>query len=496
MEFRCDRCGTRYSTTQAIGGSRAYQYRCRVCQHNISVRVPAGDPAVGRAPGAPGRDLRSSARVPSTGPAKRLEKPPPLPRAALSTASAPPAPARRSGYIEISDDDVLTPTGIHIDPFSARVDPGAAMTPAPVRRVPAPQLRRSPTPSSPIPRVRSSFRSADAANRGPRGETTSSFPRSAASRQLGAVAAAGGAERPGPLASLSRGQRFLASAAVFTLVTGLAVTLGIGMAARATERRLAAAAPAAAAASAPVPRGPMAPEPGAAPGTASIGDPPDPYRAAPLPPALSGRPELSARAAAESEPPAREAATQVRGTPRGAPARAGREESGPGREPFRAASAGRGLRVASVAPGRPPQRRRDPLPAATSSVRARGVERLSSASSLASAGRVEEPVAARAGYHLPAPVTPGCVEQGIRLPASWSRRRPRSVILRFAVDRRGGADLIQMQPGPDRRAGEGVEPDVAQALRAAVRGCRFSVGTDERGQAVRMWTVMKVKFAE
>jgi hypothetical protein len=488
MEFRCDRCGTRYSTTQAIGGSRAYQYRCRVCQHSISVRVPAGDPAAARAPGVPGRDLRSSARLPSTGPAKRLQKPPPLPRAALSAASAPPAPARRSGYIEISDDDVLTPTGIHIDPFSARVDPAAAMTPAPVRRAPAPQLRRSPTPSAPIPRVRSSFRSADAANRAPR-ETTSSFPRSSASRQLGGVLAAG---RPGLLARLSHGQRFLASAAVFTLVTGLAVTLGIGMAARATERRLASPAAAPTEVVAPVLRGPMAPEPGPTP----IGDPPDPYRVAPLPSALRGSPELSsARAAAVPEPPARGAAAQVTAAPRGAPGRAGWEASGAAREPSRA-SGGRGLRVASVAPARPSQRRRDAaLSVPTASGRARRVERVASAASLPSAGGVEEPVAARPGYRVPVPVTPGCVEQGIRLPASWSRQPPRSVIMRFAVDRRGSADLIQLQPGPDRRAGEGVEPDVAQALRAAVRACRFSVGADERGQAVRMWTVMKVKFA-
>jgi hypothetical protein len=127
---------------------------------------------------------------------------------------------------------------------------------------------------------------------------------------------------------------------------------------------------------------------------------------------------------------------------------------------------------------------------------ARSSEREASVASVARPPeREEEPVVPRAGYRHPAPLTPRCVEQGIRLPASWADRLPGSVILRFAVGRGGAADLVQMQPGPDRLPGERVEPEIAEALAAAVRACRFSPGADDQGRPTRMWVVTKVRFA-
>lgn len=182
------------------------------------------------------------------------------------------------------------------------------------------------------------------------------------------------------------------------------------------------------------------------------------------PPAEPPRASRPTRAA---EPPPRHAASHGgRGTARG------------------------GARASTAKPGAPHGRERV---TAASSRTARGAQRVASAAPAPGGGA--EPVVPSAGSRHPSPATPGCVQQGIRLPSRWADRRPGSVLLRFAVGLDGIAEMIETRPGPDRAPGARVEADIAEALTAAVRACRFSPGADAQGRPVRMWMTMKVKFA-
>ncbi len=91
--------------------------------------------------------------------------------------------------------------------------------------------------------------------------------------------------------------------------------------------------------------------------------------------------------------------------------------------------------------------------------------------------------------------TPRCIEQNIRIASDLADRLPASVTMRFAVARDGTADLVQVLPGPDAARGERINPRLADALRSAVRGCRFVPGADDLGKPVRLWVVMQVRFA-
>jgi hypothetical protein len=93
------------------------------------------------------------------------------------------------------------------------------------------------------------------------------------------------------------------------------------------------------------------------------------------------------------------------------------------------------------------------------------------------------------------PQTPHCIERSIRIAPEVAEQLPTSVTMRFAVARDGTADLVQVLPGPDMSRGERVDPRVVEALRGAVRGCRFVPGADETGRHLRLWVVMQVRFA-
>lgn len=490
MDFLCDRCGTRYSTTQSIRGGRAYTFRCRVCGHSIVVRGPepgARSPRERTGPAAaPARNGASGPARPASetidaihelinrGLQPRDPAPPPLPSPRpfpVSVIDPTELPPPRGGYIDLSLDDDPTSRVARLD-LGGGGGAGAATTPAPVRalaqpRAPAPIRKPPVAPSPPAPRQSASFRPADGPNRAARSEgVTPSGALPLVSRRLSALIVP---PDDGPRLTLNRRQRLATVAAVFTLVTAVGVLLGIGLAGNATART------APLASSPPRPSGPLAfapppPQPEAPPRRQDA--PPIPPEQAPAPerpPPPPSPPPPADRAVRRSvaEPPVERA-----GGARRATARPVRHEPRPRREALRAA----------VFRAQPPAR-----------LASAPIQRVASAGPAVAAE--EEPVAPRAGYRHPVPVTPGCVERSVRLPASWTDRTPGSVILRFAVSRGGTPDLIQMQPGPDRLPGEKVEPDLAAALSAAVRSCRFSAGTDDRGRQVRMWSVMKVQFA-
>jgi hypothetical protein len=489
MEFHCDRCGTRYSTTQAVRPSQPYTYRCRICAETVVVRAPG--PSAVLAGDALARERRDDARQPAGATALDWTG---RPVAVTSRAAMPAAPARSEDFSSfvVNPEDLPRPDGGYIDlvlddppapPSAAQGAVSADFATVEVATpVPAPALTSAATATAPA--ARRSFRPADLPNRSAREVTETTLSRSLRLTLAPAAPAAADPERRPwwrPGRKLTRGQRLATVAAVFTATTALAVAVGIGVASRAPPPVR------------PVARRGSVIRPVAPPAAAARAQAPAPVRAAPTATAPREGPTATAPAPQRPAPQAFAPAPAAEAPPAPAPpqaaiAAAGRETrparkgsrtaAAPPRLPSRGKSTSRGVKVARASAAA-----RNPEPA----------ERASSPPPAPS--RDGEPVAARPGYRAPSPVEPRCVERHVRVPATFSERLPGSVILRFAVGRDGVADTLQIQPGPDRLPGERIEPELVKALAAAVGACRFSAGTDERGRPVRMWSVMRVQFA-
>lgn len=543
MDFHCDRCGTRYSTTQSVRESRAYTYRCRVCTQTIFVRAPAEEPAGrGHVPATPRGDVAGAAGrggpanghanghagghangATRTAPAKgavnghangsapgarhggasraaiddrvregavttihglageetaRRER---RPRRAASSDHATfivnptDLPPPEGGYIDLSfDDDVPGTSG----GGGVGVVTGPAFTPALVQ----PAVVRKPAIASPELRAPASYRPADGPNRSGRVDVTSPLPLSLP-RVPAPDVEAPAQEGPRRWTKLTKGQRLAATVAVFGGITLVSLVIGVVLAARSVPPATAASAKARHAARAADP-------------SPAIAAPPVPAAALAAPAPAGARTPTAAPPPRREPPPAAASALvavppvqRIPAAPVPPPARKGIATRPPrqtGQLPRRDARATRGAKVASAPPIQraswTPPRAAEPDPVAPAPRESRA------------AGREDEPIAARPGYRQPSAVKPGCVQHGVRIPSRFRDRLPGSVIVRFAVGRNGSADLIQMQPGPDRARGERVEPELADALTAAVKACRFSPGTDDHGRPVRMWSVMKVQF--
>ena len=69
------------------------------------------------------------------------------------------------------------------------------------------------------------------------------------------------------------------------------------------------------------------------------------------------------------------------------------------------------------------------------------------------------------------------------------------------VDNHGHAGVYELRDGSIRTIREkaaqlGYRKNMlAEALRTAVRSCRFVPGADENGRHIRLWVVMQVRFA-
>lgn len=455
---------------------------------------PARPPSRKRAEGggklsAAARDglLGPFARTAAEGPTSRESAPrtPAALDAPPTTSPRDAAPRKRAAVDLRYADDPPTPPDRCLDlsfvaNLGAKTAPAPAITPASV------------APSAP---ARTPFRPADGPNRDARAEATHSsviHRLGARLRRAPPAHLAGGLRAP---RRLGKAQRLAAALGVFVAVTGLAVIIGVALERTATDRSGASATSGAELLPPPVARAipfeslTAERQPPAAPAREEArrapqgrtSDPPSPPPAATAAPAAPAAPAATAATAAtahESVPaPA----------PRYVAPRSARPEPLAAPEPPRLAARTEPPRREDAAPiASPPEAAPVPLPPS--------IPRQRPASQEPPAARDEEPVVARAGYRLPAPVTPRCVEKSARLPAPVADRMPGSVILRFAVGRDGAADLVQMQPGPDRLPGERVEPEIVEALTAAVKGCRFTPGLDDHGRPARMWVVSKVQF--
>jgi hypothetical protein len=227
-------------------------------------------------------------------------------------------------------------------------------------------------------------------------------------------------------------------------------------------------------------------------------------QAEPTPPAPTPRPAARREAApakrggreVAARPAAREPASAPRAPAREAPpATAGVPPPAPVPEP--GAAEAQAPVPPPLAPPPPPVAEPEPqsAPAAPAAAAPISAPAPPAAEAAPQAAADEEPVFARDGYRRPVTQTPRCIEQNIRIAPDLADKLPASVTMRFAVARDGTADLVQVLPGPEAARGERIHPRIADALRSAVRGCRFVPGADDLGKRVRLWVVMQVRFA-
>jgi DNA-directed RNA polymerase subunit RPC12/RpoP len=414
MQFQCDRCGKRYSTSQEIREGRAYRFTCRACGYAVIVRGPAGAPAAGPASGRNGNGVSrrspSSAALPAAGGLAAEAAPPPVTTSVVNPHDAGPP---EGGYVEFTlEDQAVTSQSTITGRLRAKPPPeDAAPVPDPV---PAPAPRAGPA-----------------------------FARAA--------------PETGGLPQSTRRTLILAAAVVIPAAVGAAVAFAVAGSGKRAEGS--AAAPSAPGLLNPVVYvGPIAFEPRAS----------EPDLPAPAPaPRQATRP---------APPPPRRTASRESRPSRAAPERTERTDRAERpREPAPPPPAAAPVAVQPPQP-QPQLAAASPAPAAAPPPPAQPVEE-------------EAPAFARSGFRRPAAETPGCVEGGIRIPRELGDRLPRTVTLRFAVGRDGGADLVQV-------LGEGVDPRLGEALRTAVLRCRFVPGTDETGRPTRLWVVMPLRFAQ
>lgn len=175
------------------------------------------------------------------------------------------------------------------------------------------------------------------------------------------------------------------------------------------------------------------------------------------PPADTGAPAAPRRG---DRPAARPAPRPVAAAPAASPAPAERQEPAPAPPP-----------APEPPPAAAPPAVQPPVPAVR-----------------APAEQTEDaPQFARQGFRSPAQEIPGCVQSSVRIPRDLQGFASGPITVRFAVDRDGSVGLFRVEGQvPDRR--------ISEAIWSAVRECRFVPGADERGQPVRLWVVMPIRF--
>jgi len=486
MQFQCDRCGKRYSTGQEIREGRAYRFKCRACGHDVIVRGPQGLTGVVETP-PPVRRNGNGAQAGAAliePPARPLSETPPT----ISVVSPEDQGTPPGGYIEfrLDGDAVTTQSTI----TAALTDAGRELTPAPPSPFLVPPAHVPTPPPAPTAPLASPFLPEPALDPSV-GEPTPGLSGEALVRAA--------AKEPVP-----SGRRRLLVALVAVVPAVLVVLLFGGLWESSPDpARAVGAAPGAAPAKTP---GLLTPQIYVGPVTfespvprmeADAASPARPARPAAVPARPARREVATARKAAGSRAAGRGAETASAPAPaastdaaaRTAPDQPIEPEPEPEPEPQAAEPA--------PAPTSAPQTAAAPAPAAAPPPAQALATPVPLPPPPVAASASDEPVFAGAGYRRPAPVTPGCIERGVRIPQSLADRLPPSVMLRFAVGRDGSADLVQVLPGGD--PGTGVRPidaQLAQALTQAVRACRFTPGADEAGRLARLWVMMRVRFAE
>jgi hypothetical protein len=444
MQFQCDRCGKRYSTSQEIREGRSYRFKCRACANEVIVRGGARAPTPTPAPrrSANGNGIPRAA---SNGLASASPTPPP----SVTTSVVHPADLAppEGGYVEFKlDDDVVTTHTTLI----AALPTAAPLTPPPT------PLSGALVPPEPVVYF---------------GEPAEQPRAPAADRRRMAVIAV------------------VAVSAVVGIVGASVIDLGSGSARKKEEAQALAAKAAPGLLNPVVYVGPVSFEEA----VPQLQPSPPP---APTPPRTPARREIPPRrpsreAAGAQRAAAREvaAAAPVAAPPGPPPSSAPAPAPEPAPPPALAQA-----QAPAVPLPPPPEAVSPPAPAAAPAIAAQAAPPPAS-SRPGSAPADDEPTFAREGYRRPVQQTPHCIERSVRIGSDLAERLPSSVTMRFAVARDGSADLVQVLPGPDMTPGERVDPRVGDALRAAVRSCRFVPGADEAGRQVRLWVVMQVRFA-
>jgi len=104
----------------------------------------------------------------------------------------------------------------------------------------------------------------------------------------------------------------------------------------------------------------------------------------------------------------------------------------------------------------------------------------------AATNQAPAPVEPAKGWFRPGEVEKGCVARAIALPAGITASGTLKV--RFVVWTDGTADRVEL-PGE-------VSPLVAEAITAAVKGCRFTPGRRPDGARAPVWTVLPLRFVD
>lgn len=99
---------------------------------------------------------------------------------------------------------------------------------------------------------------------------------------------------------------------------------------------------------------------------------------------------------------------------------------------------------------------------------------------------VSEPVALGPGWFKPAELEKGCVGRAIVMPPGLAGSG--RVVVKFAVQVDGTADRVEVP--------EVVPRLIAEAIAAAVKGCRFSPGRAPDGKRAAVWTTLPLRFEE
>jgi protein TonB len=103
-------------------------------------------------------------------------------------------------------------------------------------------------------------------------------------------------------------------------------------------------------------------------------------------------------------------------------------------------------------------------------------------------GGIEEaPRYATAGFRRPAEAEPGCVRRSVRIPSDLAGYVSGPLTVKFGVQRDGSVGAVQV-------LAEGMDLRIVEAIRRAVRGCRWIAGADARGQAVAIWVILPLRF--
>jgi hypothetical protein len=446
MQFQCDACGKRYSTSQEIREGRAYRFKCRACAHEVIVRGPP-PPAAPPAPRKNGNGVVQPSAFPAV---RAAPTPTPAPHVATSVVLPGDLAPPEGGYVEFRlDDDVVTHTTI-----------SAALPVEPAR---------------------------DAAAAAPASEEAFASAAEALGEAVVPPAAIVRYRPPEPPPAAGRRDRrmvvaVVAASAVVGVVAASVFSLGSGDAPKDQAQAVSRSSPGVLTPTVYV--GPV----GFEESTPQL----EPSPAAPSTrPVASREPAATRRTGRETAP--RSAAREAASAPR-APGREALAAPPPAPVPTPAPTPDQGPAEAqAAAPPPPTPPPAEPAPAAAA-VPAAGLPAPPPPAPEPAAGN-EEPVFAREGFRRPVPQTPRCIERSIRLTPNLADRLPSSVTMRFAVARDGTADLVQVLPGPDMRPTERVDSGVADVLRAAVRGCRFVPGADDAGRTLRLWVVMQVRFA-